>query len=156
MRIRDITEDVVPYRALSPRDQRRLKSWGSHSSRYMKHSDSFTDTLNKLPTYKRTVYRGLRLSPHTIARFRAGKTFTLNTNASASKRRASALMYSDSDIRDGKLPVIWKIRQRSAANFSADYWHPEGHEAVLKRGTRYLITDIKDENGVVVMYLTEQ
>jgi hypothetical protein len=150
MLYREIIEDAVPYRALSPMDKRRLALWGLHSSRYMKQSDSFTDTLNKLPAYKGVIYRGMRLSPHTVARFRPGKTFTLRTNASATKWPDLAKMYAEKGSPDGKLPVVWKIRQRSAANFSAKYWHLEGHEAVLKRSTCYLVTDVSEQGGIEI------
>jgi hypothetical protein len=151
---------------MTPQEQMAMKLWqhtaypeirayeragtiGSASTKDM--VKLFHNTLNKAPHYKGTVYRGLYDLDDDVYRaiVKAGKKpMTFDASSSASLNRAIAEDFMNEGRRGHS--ILFEIKAKTGVDVngasSIDFIHEQ--EIILRKGTQYRITSIKELGDV--------
>lgn len=149
-----ITTSQVPA-GFTKADSKVISKWvtGDDHPRYGAAADSslatsnkFTNTLNKLPTFEGTVYRGIALDQDRVGDvFRPGQEFTLDRHSSATRTPTSATDFMG-DIGEQVMLVVDQHSSADLKHSGHDFGENGYDEVVMKKDTKYRVDSVANEN----------
>jgi 8-oxo-dGTP pyrophosphatase MutT (NUDIX family) len=154
-----------PKSQFSTKEEDALTTWGDAEANIegsgtrafeaLRRSDSFGETIDKLPKYSGTVYRGFQVKSPS---FRPGQSITMDKHSAGAKTLSHAKTYTNppEGQRATGEPVIFKISGGSVPDFGKSNFSSEHGEVIVPKGTKMRVRSVEKKGKVTIVSLDVQ